>query len=533
MSDLRAALRQLRQSPAHIAACLLSLAVGMAICVAVFSVVNAMVFSPIPGVRDRQHLVQIRWIDNDGPFTDSEFTAIAAASTTFDGIAAEGNRVLPLALPSGPAARPVAFASARYFETLGTSPVAGRLLREGDSDSGVPPVAVISEGLWRQAYGGDSATLGHLIGIGGQFFTIVGIAPAGLSGLRLRDIGGTDADYPQAWLPLAHARRWIRGTSTAVPWLILQGRLRSDVPLRAAQDELAVIAARLTTGIAARSKGSQIRAFRSGLDWSDAPRDSLLAMSLYLFVPMCVLAIGCANVISLQLARATERARELSVRLALGASRAQLTRLLALEVVLLAGVAGALGWRGAELLLRAMQPLFPTHLSVDHRVLVFVFILIAGVASLGGIGPAWFVTRDVLSAGLKEQAVGGVRQGRLRGILVVFQVASCVTLLFIAGLAVRSLQAQTTIISPEASHTLVAEFNLTDVHPGQLRTRPFIESVNESLRIEPAVRSAGFADFFGSHEAVWSPMAGSTRQASGCSLVRGSSAAHPVRRSRS
>lgn len=239
MSDLRATLRQLRQSPAHIAACLLSLAVGMAICVAVFSVVNVMVFAPIPGVRDRQHLVQIRWSNNNGQFTNSEFAAIdAAASTTFDSIAAEGNRVLPLALPAGPAFRPVVFASARYFETLGTSPVAGRLLRAGDSDLGAPPVAVISEGLWRQAFGGDPAILGRLIGIGGQFFTIVGITPSGLSGLRLRDIGGTDADYPQVWLPLTHGRSWIRGTSTALQWLILQGRLRSDVSLRAAQDEL-------------------------------------------------------------------------------------------------------------------------------------------------------------------------------------------------------------------------------------------------------------------------------------------------------
>src|SRR4051794_26497046 len=125
MSDLRATLRQLRQSPAHIAACLLSLAVGMAICVTVFSVVNTMVFEAMPGVRDRQHLVHIFWNnsnnDNSGQFTNSEFAAFdAAASSTFDSIAAEGIRVLPLALPSGPASKPVAFASARYFETLGT-----------------------------------------------------------------------------------------------------------------------------------------------------------------------------------------------------------------------------------------------------------------------------------------------------------------------------------------------------------------------------------------------------------------------------
>ncbi len=508
MSDLRATVRQLRQSPVHIAACLLSLAVGMAICVAVFSAVNAMAFAPLPGVRDRQHLVHIQWNDNDGRSTISEFEAIdASASATFNSVAAEGIRVLPLALPAGPASKPVAFASARYFELLGTRPVAGRLLGAGDSNPGAPPAAVISEGLWRQMFGGDPATLGRLVGIGGQFFTIVGIAPAGLSGFRLRDIGWTDADDPQVWLPLAHARRWMRGASTAAQWLTLQARLRSDVSLQAAQGELAVVGARLATNATGRTRDSQIRAFRSGLDWHDAPGDSLLAMSLYLFVPLCVLAIGCANVISLQLARATERARELSVRLALGASRVQLARLLALEVVLLGAIAGAIGWRGANVLLKAMQPLFPAPLSVDRRVLGFVFILVASVISLGGIAPAWFVTRDVLSAGLKEQAAGGSRQGRLRGFLVVFQVAACVALLFIAALAGRSLEATMPVMSAEASHTLVAEFNLTDVHPGQPRTRPFIDAVGESLRIDAAVRSAGFADFFGSSGSLryWLP----------------------------
>ena len=498
MSDLRATLRQLRQSPAHIAACLLSLAVGMAICVAVFSAVNAMAFAPIPGVRDRQHLVQIRWNNSNGSFTIAEFEAIdAGASTTFDSIAAEGNRLLPLALPSGPASKPVAFASARYFEMLGTSPVAGRLLRARDSDASAPPVAVISEGLWRHAFGGDPATLGRPVGIGGQFFTIVGIAPAGLSGLRLRDMGWTDANYPQVWLPLAHARRWMPGASSALRWLTLQGRLRSEVSLRTAQGELAVVGARLAADATGPSKDSQIRAFRSGLDWTDAPGDSLMAMSVFLFVPLCVLAIGCANVMSLQLARATERARELSVRLALGASRVQLAKLLALEVVLLGVVAGAIGWRGAQWLLEAMQPLFPTPLSVDRRVLGFVLILVAGVVSLGGIAPAWFATRDILSVGLKEQAVGGSRQGRLRGLLVVFQVAACVALLFIATLAARSLHATTPIMSAEASQTLVTEFNLADVHPGRLRTRPFIDAVEQHLKNDPAVRSAGFADFFG------------------------------------
>jgi predicted permease len=425
----------------------------------------------------------------------------AGTGAAFSGVAAEGNQILPLALPSGPVSRPVAFISARYFETLGTSPIAGRLFDARDSDPGAPPAAVISEELWRQAFSADLATLGRPIRVRGQVFTIVGVTPAGLSGLRLRDIGRTGADDPQVWLPLTHVSSWTSRLSP-VPWLAMQGRLRSDVPVRTAQAELAVVGTRLLTASTARSRDSQLRAFRSGLDWTDALGDSLLVVSLYLFVPLCVLAIGCANVINLQLARATERARELSVRLALGASRAQLVQLLALEVVLLAIVAGAIGWRGAQLLLLAMQPLFPTPLSVEHHVLAFVFVLVAGVISCGGIAPAWLATRDVISVGLKEQAIGGARQGRLRSLLVVLQVAACVTLLFIAGLGVRSLRAATPAIPLEASQTLVAEFNLEDVHPGQPRTQPFMDAVTQRLRSQAAVRSAGFADFFGSGGAV-------------------------------
>jgi predicted permease len=507
MSNLHATLRQLRQSPAHIAASLLSLAVGIAVCVTVFSVVNTMVFAPIPGVRDRHELVQIRWSDKEQVSRADVETIEAASLALFQSVAAEGRRVLPLTLPSGPASKPVAFVSARYFDMLGTRPVGGRLLQAEDSESSAPPVAVISEGLWRQAFAGDTAILGGPIKIGAQFFTIVGITPAGLPGLRLRDIGQTDADYPQVWLPLTQARSWVRESSSGLEWLTLQGRLRSDISLRAARDQLEVVGARLASYATGRTRDSHLRTFRPGLDWREAPGQSLLAMSLYLFVPMCVLGIGSANVVSLQLARATDRARELSVRLALGASRGQLARLLALEVVLLATVAGAVGWCGAQLLLTAIQPLFPTPVSMDHRVLSFVLILIACVVALGGMAPAWLVTRDVLAMGLKKHAVGGARESRLRGSLVVFQVAACVSLLFIALLAARSLQAMTPIMPPQASHTLVAEFNLSDVHPGRLRTRPFLDAVEESLRNDPAVRSVGFADFFGPGSPVryWLP----------------------------
>src|SRR4029079_15201994 len=205
MPDLRATLRQLRQSPAHIAACLLSLSAGMAICVAVFSAFNAMVFAPIPGVRDRQQLVQLRWGDGSVTFSPAEVEAIDAAMTGFSSTAAARTRVLPAALPSGPAAKLVAFASVRYFDTLQTRAAAGRLLDARDANPAAAPAAVISDALWRQAFGADPATIGRPITVGGISATIVGVAPAGFPGIRLRDVGQTDGDFPQIWLPMGAA----------------------------------------------------------------------------------------------------------------------------------------------------------------------------------------------------------------------------------------------------------------------------------------------------------------------------------------
>jgi ABC-type antimicrobial peptide transport system permease subunit len=370
MADVRVTLRQLRRSPSHIAACVLSLAAGMAVCVAVFSAINAMIFSPIPGVGERAHLVMIRWSNGGERSSTAEFEAIAAAATgVFGGVAAESVRVLAVSLPSGAASKAVAFASDRYFEVLRTSAVAGRLLGVRDAASGAPPAAVISELLWRDAFAADPAVLGRVIQVGGRPFTLVGIVPAGLPGLRLRDIGQVESEYPQIWLPLSYASTWMRVPSST-PWLMLQGRLRSGVSDRTAQSALAVIGGRLLQQSGGRPKDARLLGFRAGLDWSADALQSVLVLVVFLFVPMCVLAIGCANVVNLQLARATERARELTVRMALGASRARLARLLGLEVIVLASAAGLVGWRGASVLLRAMQPWFPAPLSIDRHVLV-------------------------------------------------------------------------------------------------------------------------------------------------------------------
>ena len=205
-ADLLAALRQLRRSPIHVVVSTVSLGIGMAIAVAAFSAMKALVFDDVPGIDDRSGLVRMRWGSGFAPISQEDFEAIEQAhGEAFSAFAADGNRSVPVILPSGPVTLPAAFVSSSYFETLGTRPVRGRLLTADDARPERPPVVLISDPLWRDSFERSPAVVGRTITVGGRPFTIVGVTPAGFPGLLQRDVGQSEAGYPQVWLPLRHA----------------------------------------------------------------------------------------------------------------------------------------------------------------------------------------------------------------------------------------------------------------------------------------------------------------------------------------
>ena len=148
-----------------------------------------------------------------------------------------------------------------------------------------------------------------------------------------------------------------------MPWLSVAGRIRPGTSLKQAQAELTVLGRRLKGAQGINREPRRLIAFRAGLTWKDRPGEAALTLGVFLFVPLSVLLIGCANAINLQLARATERSRELGVRIALGASRYRLVRMLAVEAIFLSALAGFLGWRGAIALLAWAAPFIqlPVH----------------------------------------------------------------------------------------------------------------------------------------------------------------------------
>ena len=275
-----------------------------------------------------------------------------------------------------------------------------------------------------------------------------------------------------------------------------------NTPLAAARAELAVHERRLVAMPSSRQHTS-LRVFRSGLAWRDEPRESLLALLLYLCLPVSVLGIGCVNVVNLQLARAMDRAGELSVRLALGASRLRLMRLLAVETALLAAVAAGVGWAGARTILARVAAFFPATLAIDPSVFLFASCLIVLTIGAGGVFPAWIAARDVIAAGLRLQQ-GTRGRTRMRGLLIIVQVAASLALVVLSDLALRSILARTPAIPASAARILVADINLTDVHPTAPRPRVFLDAVLDRLRDQPSIDAAAFSTFVaGGHQVFY------------------------------
>ena len=493
MLEVRARLREFRRTPGYVVAVLFSLSAGMAVCVAVFSMVNTLVFANVPGIENRTTLVRITWSDGQHlspadlePFEDGQLPSLGP-------VAVQGDRRVGVVLPSGAAALPAAFVSKDFFATLGTSAVRGRLLSPADADAASAPVVMISEPLWRSAFGEEPGAIGRTLTVAGRAFTVIGITPRGFPGLDVADVGSRESDLPQIFLPRRFLAMWPGSVSRATRSLSVAARLKENAGLPGARQEVAAVSDRLASE-AANGRTRSLRVFRMGLDLWDAPGESALVILIFLFVPLGVLGIGCGNVVNLQLARAVERAGELSIRLALGASGGVIARLLSAEILPIAIVAGALGWAGARALLALAESFVPLRFALDGRALFFAAVIVSLSTAVGGMLPAWLAARDVVAAGLRARE-GAPAHTRIRHLLVVTQVTAAVTLMALAVLAARSLQARAPELPADARSTLVAELNLTDANPGNPRAALFVRALLDALATEPSVRSAGFADF--------------------------------------
>jgi predicted permease len=443
--DSRYGLRRLMRDWRFTTAAVLILGVAIGANTAIFSLVNAVLFRE-QAFADPDHLVNIYQNDRAGkPFVVASYSNYMEMAEYSDVFAATTAATVPMgarySLDGAIGAAMVEYATATYADALGLRPSLGRWFNETEERAGAPLVAVLGYQTWTRVFREDPGVLGRIVRIDGMPVTIVGVGPANHRGTV--DIGvGTDFWLPITALPATEVPG-LRGAPTIFAPLLVKARLRDGVTLAQAQAAMDVLGRRLAEehpedfrreGEGAVGIGITVLA---STDVRVHPQADALAMtlaSLLLVVVALVLAIACSNLATLLLVRGAARAREISVRLALGASRNRLVRHLLAESLLVSLAGGIVGcllaWWGMRVLQRIDLPA-RVDLTIDYRVLAFAIVLSLVTGVVFGLAPALKSTRLDLMTSLRDEGLQPIDHRRLtlKSALIVFQVAISVLLL--------------------------------------------------------------------------------------------------------
>ncbi len=506
--DLRFGLRMLTKRPAFAAVAILSLALGIGANTAIFTLLDAVFFRPL-AVSEPETLVQVRTVDQSsdlelGAVSLRNLEDIRAGAKSLEAI--EGEVPLRVPLQEGRAAEPITVSAVTdgFFGLLGVEAARGRFIDARDAGSDTTPRIVLAHHLWKDRFDADPDILGRYVRIAGVDFEVIGVSAPDFAGLYFPAV-------PQAWV---HHNQVYRLDETLAEIFSRRGlthhsvaRLREGVSAQAAAEELRKIGSELE---AAFPEANRDRSFEllpveearvePGMR-PMAQRASAMLVSIVVFI----LVIACANVANLLLARSSERRREISVRLAVGATPRRILRQLLNESLLLGLIGGALGvvlalW-GVDLIW-AMQPgehweAPPVELGIDGRVLAFTISLSVATALIFGLLPAWRSAHEPLVNALRADAkVAGwdPRPPRLRRLLVAAQVGLSLVAMIGAGLFVRSLQ-NVRAVDPgfALDGTGVVELSLpTDFD--RARREEIYDAAIETATAVPGVVAAGLAE---------------------------------------
>ena len=504
LQDIRFGLRQLLKRPIFTALAIISMALGIGANTAIFSLVDTVLLRPLP-VREPSRLIAVDGTQPNGTdFTLQSFLNYKdyrERSRSFEGLLAYRFVVASLS-HNGVNQRAWGFTvSGNYFDVLGVKPVLGRaFLPEEDQTPDSHPVIVISNACWKKRFGGDPSIIGRTVLLNNHTFTIIGVAPEGFVGTEI-------AYAPEFWAPLMMAKQIEPGST----WLdardsdnlFVVGRLKPGVTVAQAKAELEGITLQMAKEHPTENAGRGVLLMSPGLFIPDI-RNSIFALSGVLaVVGALVLLLACVNLANLLLARATERRKEIGIRLAVGASRSRLVRQLLTESVMLSVTGGAVGLLLAASINHAVATIkLPTDIAllfdlrIDWRVMIFALAISLATGVLFSLLPALQSSKPALVPALKdESSMAGFRRSRLRNSLVIAQVAISLVLLVSAGLIVRSLQAAQHMqpgFNPQ--NAVAISFDLGLQGYDDAKGRAFHARVLDRVRAIPGVRSAAFID---------------------------------------
>ena len=498
-SEFRFAFRSLRRRPGFAVAVVLTLALGIGTSTAVFSLLDAALIKPLP--FDTPSRLTMLW-GVYGPERDirgaspREVADWRELNRSFSDIAAYDEISLNLRTTGEPRRVDAEMVSASYFGILGARAVRGRtFLADEDRVPDERPVAILSHALWTTQFASDSALIGRQITLNDRAVTVVGVMEQGFRGLSF----DTDVWVPTMMISLTRPPSTLEARGNR--WLGAVGRLRDGVSFEAAQRDLDAVARRLAAAHPETNADRGVRLMSLQDDALGTTRELLVA----LFVAVLLfLAIACANVINLQLVRATSRRREMALRVAVGADRVQLFRQLIAEGLTLAAVGAVAGVTVAVWALGAMLPLIPDGVlpeyavpTIDWRALGFAAALTLVCGVIFGLAPARETRRLAISDSLKEgarSAAGGIMSLRRLGAqqaLVVVEVALALLLLVGGALMFRSLQRQLAVAPGfRADGVVTAQVSLPRGRYAEADRVQLVDRLLERLRALPQIQSA-------------------------------------------
>jgi len=509
IGDIRFGLRMMMKKPGSNFAVVLALAMGIGMNVAVFSFVNALLLRPPAGVDAMERLLEI-WLHSRTstgvqsylPFTYPDYSYYRDHSSALEGVLAFDGDGAPTIWNRSGEGQVIQgqLVSGNYFSLLGVNATLGRMISSGDDQLASPhTVVVVSHSFWQRELGSDAGIIGRTLVLNGAAFNVIGVAPTGFDGLLV-------GSAPDFWAPLTTQEQFThdkdRLTDRHGYWLIVAGRMRTGADVVKAQAEMHVLAHQLELKYPVSNKDLDALVYPATLVPGPYRGYVRAFTGLLLGVFALVLMIACTNAASLLLARATGRTREMAIRSALGAGRARLIRQMLLESLLLSSTAGMAGvvlaWWFARLLLQLKPASLPISLDVplDWRVLLFAFLVSMATGVVFGLVPALRSSAVNAAPILKEETQSaGLGKSRLRSLLLIGEIATCVVLLAGATLCVRSLM-HANSIDPGFDTQHIA---VTTLDPGSLGYSPekvstFYRELMEHVRALPGVTGASYVN---------------------------------------
>ena len=508
--DVRYATRMLLKSPGFALVAVVSLGLGIGVNTAIFSLVNAVLFRPLPAISEPDRLV---WFTGSSSYPNYE--DYLDQNDVFTGmLASAGKSEFSLGGDARPELVKGEFVTASYFSVLGVKAEIGRGFLADEDHAPNGQVVVISHNLWQNRFGSNPDLIGKPISVNGLSFTVAGVAPKGFIGTEV----GIDRDL---WMPMiVFSQLNPRATDTDsgaardrlvnrdMHWLNVVARLKPGVSREQAEAAMTTIADRVSKANGERKNDERLRSVRlisvaGGLDPRDR-REAVPLSVMLMAVVALVLLVACANVASLLLSRGALRQKEMAIRQAMGATRRRLIRQLMTESMLLAFIGGAVGlllglWT-VDLLkaLSSATPLGTVDFGLDYRVLGFALLTSIVTGLIFGVAPALQASRPDLVPALKNESVtfGRHRRSRLRSAFVIVQVTLSFVLLIGSGLFIRSLQnAQAIDPGFDSRHGLTMPLDLGLLRYDKQQGQEFYRQLTDRVRTLPGVEQASLVRF--------------------------------------